>query len=168
MPYIIPRQAAIDEINRTITKGECLACWILNSNAKYVLHKGKHITVLLSEYPRTWGQTMILLNSHKVNISEIMNDEWTELMENVRKSAIMLEKILSPVRCYIASLGAAENLPNTCPHVHFNVLPIYNIEDRPSDIFTWKDGLYAAGELEWKDLFGKLKQMWAELSPDKI
>jgi diadenosine tetraphosphate (Ap4A) HIT family hydrolase len=164
MPYIITRQAAMDEISRTITHGECLACWILNSNAKYVLHKGKYITVVLSEYPRTWGQTMILLNSHKESVSEIRQEEWSELMENIRKSTIMLEKTLSPLRCYIASLGSPENLPNTCPHVHFNVLPIYNIEDKPADIFTWKDGLYAADEMEWQDLFGKLKQMWFRLS----
>src|ERR1035437_2307342 len=136
MPYIISRQQAIDEINKTLRQGECLVCRILKSNPKHVLHKGKHTTVLLSEYPRTWGQTMIVLNKHKVSISEITKEEWDELTENVRKASIVLEKSLSPLRCYISSLGATENLPNTCPHLHFNVLPIYKATDKPSDIFT--------------------------------
>ena len=64
MPYLISRTQAITKINSTLKKGECLVCWLLNSNAKYILLKGQYSTVVLSEYPRTWGQTIILLNNH--------------------------------------------------------------------------------------------------------
>lgn len=157
MPYLIPRQKAIDEINSTLKKGKCLACWILKSNAKYVLHKGKHITVALSEYPRTWGQIMVILNSHKISVSETTTEEWDELSEYTRIATIAIEKVLNPLRCYIASLGATENLPNTCPHLHFNILPIYNVDDTPSSIFTWQNGLYAADDIEWNSLSSELK-----------
>jgi diadenosine tetraphosphate (Ap4A) HIT family hydrolase len=160
MPYIIQRETAIDKIINTIGDGECLACWILKRNAKYILHKGAHSTVVLSEFPRTWGQTMIILNNHKVSVSEITKNEWEELTENVRRATIALENKLAPLRCYIASLGATENLPNTCPHIHFNVLPIYNADDKPADIFTWREGLYAAEETEWEALYEQLKQCW--------
>jgi diadenosine tetraphosphate (Ap4A) HIT family hydrolase len=158
MPHIISRQQAIDKISNTLKQGECVVCSILKSNSKYVLHKGRYTTILLSEYPRTWGQTMILLNTHKTAVSETTQEEWDELTANVRKSTIILEKVLKPLRCYISSLGASENLPNTCPHLHFNVLPIYSSDDKPSDIFTWRDGLYAAEEWEWANLIDKLKQ----------
>ena len=155
MPYIIPRQQAIDKINSALKQGECLACW-LNSNSKYVLFKGKYTTIVLSEYPRTWGQTMVLLNKHTVSITEITKEEWDELTENTRKVAVILEQVLQPLRCYVASLGALENLPNTCPHIHFNVIPIYNAEQKPTDIFSWEQGVVAAGEEEWKELFNRL------------
>ncbi len=160
MPYIIERQEAIDRINGDLEPGECLACWILRSGPKHVLHKGLHTVVALSEYPRTWGQTMIVLNTHKTTVSDTTGDEWRELMENVRSAAVVLEKFLKPLRCYVSSLGATKNLPNTCPHLHFNVLPIYNADDRPSDLFTWKNGVYGADEREWDNLRTGLKREW--------
>lgn len=160
MPNIISRQQAMDEITSSLKPGECLACYLLGSNHNYVVHQGELSTVLLSRYPRTWGQTMILLNNHKTSISEISSEEWQELTDYVRKASICLETVLKPLRCYIASLGATKNLPYTCPHLHFNVLPVYNAEDKPSDIFTWQHGVYAAEEWEWKNLLVTLKQEW--------
>lgn len=154
----------MERIGSSLAPGECLACWIMRSNARYVLHAGAHTTVLLSEYPRTWGQTMVLLNPHKTSISETTKEEWDELAGAARMTALVLERELAPLRCYISSLGATENLPNTCPHLHFNVLPIYNSTDRPSDIFTWRDGLYAGEESEWADLFGRLARAWTRLA----
>ena len=160
MPTIISRQQALDKINGTLKKDECLVCNILNSNSKYVLNKGKYTTTVLSEYPRTWGQTMTLLNSHVTSVSEITKEEWSELTENTRIMAVILETVLKPLRCYVASLGSVDNLPNTCPHIHFNVIPIYNTADKPSGIFTWEQGVVSADEKEWKELFEKLRSEW--------
>ena len=157
MSSIILREQAIDDINSSLKKGECLVCSILNSDSNYILNKGKYSTTVLSKYPRTWGQTMILLNSHKTVVSEVSKEEWNELTENSRKVSVILENVLKPLRCYIASLGSIENLPNTCPHIHFNVIPIYKAEDKPSEIFTWEKGVIAADEKEWGDLFEKIK-----------
>jgi diadenosine tetraphosphate (Ap4A) HIT family hydrolase len=156
MPHIISRKKAVDKITGSIKPGECLVCRILKSDLKYAIHKGKYTTTVLSEYPRTWGQTMIVLNAHKVAISEITKEEWTEISENTRKTALVIENVLKPLRCYISSLGATENLINTCPHIHFNVLPIYNIQDKPSEIFTWKNGVFQGEESEWKKLWSEL------------
>ena len=157
MPKIISRQQAFDKINSTLKSGECLVCHILNSGSEYILNKGKHTTTVLSEYPRTWGQTMILLNSHKTTVAEITKEEWLELTENTRKVTIALENTLKPLRCYISSLGAVDNLPNTCPHLHFNIIPIYNSKDKPVDIYTWEHGVVSAEEDEWKELVDQLR-----------
>jgi diadenosine tetraphosphate (Ap4A) HIT family hydrolase len=155
----ISRKRAIDEISNTLKQGECLVCNLLE-NANYILDKGKFTTVILSGYPRTWGHTMVLLNSHKTSISEISKEEWAELSEQARKSASIIEKTLKPLRCYVASLGATENLPNTCPHIHFNVIPVYNMDDKPSTIFTWEQGVLAGNEEEWRGLYNSLKVEW--------
>jgi len=156
MPYIISREQALKTITESLMEGECLACWILKSKSNYTLKIGEHTTTVLSKYPRTWGQTMILLNSHKEKISEISNEEWQELMIEVKNVTTKIEKTLKPLRCYVSSLGSTENLPNTCPHIHFNLIPIYNIQDKPSDIFTWENGVYNASVAEWEDLFNHL------------
>jgi diadenosine tetraphosphate (Ap4A) HIT family hydrolase len=159
MPFIISREEALHQIGLTIRENDCLVCSVLKTEANYVFHKGDHVTIVLSKYPRTWGQTMVLLNTHKTSITEVSAIEWEELMQGVRKAALMIESTLKPKRCYIASLGATENLPNTCPHLHFNILPIYNEEDKPSTIFTWQDGVYSGTDPEWENLYKELK--WA-------
>lgn len=156
MPYLIPRQQAIDEINSTLEKGDCLVCHILETENNFILDRGKYTTTVLSKYPRTWGQTMILLNEHKTAVAELTKEEWEELTEKSRVFAIRIERDLKPLRCYISSLGAAENLPNTCPHIHFNIIPVYNSGDKPSEIYTWEKGVYAGSEDEWKELLKKL------------
>jgi diadenosine tetraphosphate (Ap4A) HIT family hydrolase len=156
MPQLISRQQALDQINSVLEAGECLVCKILSGNPVCVLEKGRYTTIALSEYPRTWGQTMVLLNVHKTTVSEITKEEWDELTEKCREYAVKIEKELKPVRCYISSLGASENLPNTCPHIHFNLIPVYD-NSKPSEIFTWEKGVYAGSEEEWKELSNKLK-----------
>lgn len=159
MPFLISRQEAIEKINKTIDKGECLVCNILSTNNNYVLDKGKHTTIVLSKYPRTWGQTMVLLNDHKESISQLTKEEWSELLEMTRKYTVRIETVLRPLRCYVASLGATENLPNTCPHIHFNIIPIYDQNDKPIDIFTWEKGVYKGTEKEWEVLLDQLKSI---------
>jgi diadenosine tetraphosphate (Ap4A) HIT family hydrolase len=162
MPYIIPRHEALDSINSTLIKGECLACSILKSKTKYILNCGMYTTVVLSKYPRTWGQIMIILNTHKTSITETTNEEWQELTDFIKKTTFAIEKTLKPLRCYISSLGATENLPNTCPHLHFNIIPIYNSKDKPENIFTWRNGVYNATEMEWENLIGQLEKYIVE------
>jgi diadenosine tetraphosphate (Ap4A) HIT family hydrolase len=157
MPSIISRQQAIDEINKTLSIGECLVCDILKSTSNYCLYDGAYVTVVLSQYPRTWGQTMILLKEHKTSVTAITAAEWLELSECIRKTTIALEAVLQPLRCYISSLGATENLPNTSPHIHFNCISIYNTTDKPATIYTWEHGVIAANKEEWVQLVDSLK-----------
>jgi diadenosine tetraphosphate (Ap4A) HIT family hydrolase len=160
MPHLIDREQALKKISNALPGGECLACWLLQSNAKYILHKGLHTTVLLTEFPRTWGQTMVVLNTHKVSVSETTTNEWLEFMINVKLATTAIENALKPLRCYVASLGSTKNLHHTCPHLHFNIQPIYNETDRPEEIFTWKNGLYDGSKAEWGNLVAALKQEW--------
>jgi len=166
MLKIISRQQAIDKISKTVKHGECLMCCILRSNVKYILHKGEFTTVILSGFPRTWGQTMIILNEHKISVSTTTKEEWEELSINIKKMTKAIEDTLKPLRCYITSLGATENLLNTCPHLHFNLLPIYNASDKPENIFTWRNGVYDGTVLEWEDLYCKLMLSWHQQTSD--
>jgi diadenosine tetraphosphate (Ap4A) HIT family hydrolase len=158
MPQLISRRQAIDRISSVLKPGECLVCNILSGQHPYVLEKNRYTTVVLSEYPRNWGQIMILLNEHKIAVSEITKEEWTELTEKCREYSVKIERMLKPVRCYISSLGAEENLPNTCPHIHFNLIPVYD-KSKPSEIFTWEKGVYSGTEEEWEELMRKLRSV---------
>ncbi|HYG51937.1 MAG TPA: HIT family protein [Flavobacteriales bacterium] len=164
MPFLISRQQAIEKINRTQEEGQCLACLLVDLSPAYTIHKGIYATVVLTEYPRTWGQTMVVLNRHVCSVSETSTAEWQEMTTYIKKTTAILEKTLSPLRCYVAGLGSIENLPMTCPHLHFNILPIYNSNDKPDKIFTWKHGLYDGTEDEWKNLHVQLTQLWDQVT----
>src|ERR1043165_71010 len=167
MPHLIPRTQALSRIGEEHRPGECLACRLLN-NSRYILHRGKHVTVALPAFPRSWGQTIVILNKHKTSVSETTSEEWQELAENSRKAAASLERLLRPARCYIASLGAAHNLPNSCPHLHFNVMPVYSSEEKPEDIFTWKHGVYDGTTAEWEEIFNALRSEFLRASTNHV
>lgn len=160
MPRLISREEAVKSIGHSIPSGECLVCWIQINQSKNLLYKGNWSSVILSAYPRTWGQTMIVLHEHKTTFGELSIEEWSEMSFLLKKSTVGLENVLKPLRCYVASLGSVENLTNTCPHLHFNILPIYSQVDKPSDIFTWKNGLYQATDAEWEELRCLLMKEW--------
>ncbi|HTB06447.1 MAG TPA: HIT domain-containing protein, partial [Bacteroidia bacterium] len=131
MPELISRQQAIAKLEKEIPPGECLLCHI-GKEHNYILHKGKYSTVLLSEYPRCWGQIMVMINRHVISFTELKTDEWTELLTNVQKATLCAEAVLKPFRCYVAATGSADNLLMTTPHIHFNIIPVYNKQDKPS------------------------------------
>src|SRR4029077_8070456 len=156
MPKLISRQEAISKLEKEIPHGECVVCHIIKQH-NYILHKGKHVTVLLSEYPRCWGQLMVIINRHVTSFSEIKASEWDELTANIKEATICLEKTLKPLRCYVAATGSSDNLLMTSPHIHFNVIPVYHKQDKPATIFTWEHGVYACTDKEFEDLLKNLK-----------
>jgi diadenosine tetraphosphate (Ap4A) HIT family hydrolase len=157
MPHIISRQEAISKIEKEIPKGKCLACYLIENSPKYILQEGKHCTVLLSEYPRCWGQVMVIANRHVISFTELMSEEWTEISKYIMSSSKTIEKALKPLRCYVAATGATENMVMTSPHLHFNIIPVYHKTDKPSGIFTWVHGVYSGTAEEWEELYETLK-----------
>jgi diadenosine tetraphosphate (Ap4A) HIT family hydrolase len=159
MPNHITREEAVSKLEKEISPGECLLCNLVKKHS-YILHKGQHTTVLLSEYPRCWGQIMVIVNRHAISFTELQNDEWNELLTNIQKATFCAEAILKPFRCYVAATGSSDNLLMTSPHIHFNVIPVDSKEEKPSTVFTWEHGLYTGTEKEFIDLLGQLKQEW--------
>ena len=160
MPKLITRSEAISRIEKEIKTGECLSCHLIANRKDLILFKGRSCTVMFSEFPRTWGQTMIILHAHKISFSEMEMEEWTEINEAIRKTSIVTEKILKPHRVFIARTGSSDNLLNTCPHIHFNIIPIYDVDQRSSDIFSWEHGLFSGEVEEWSELYGKMSSAW--------
>jgi len=161
MPHLITRQEAVSKIEKEIPQGECLACHILKEQVKYILKKGKYTTTLLSEYPRCWGQVIVITNRHITSFTELKPKEWIEMSNHVLSASKVVEQVLKPLRCYVSATGAYQNMVSTTPHLHFNIVPIYNKTDKPATIFTWANGLYSGTNEEWEELHEKLKKAWS-------
>ena len=156
MPELVSKILAIERLKQEGEAGKCLMCK-LNQNNDFVIFEDEHTTVFLSAYPRFWGHTIVSLKRHVECFSDLNEEEYRFLFENSRKVAIAIEKALKPLRTYIASVGATENKLNTCPHIHVNVLPIYENDIKPSQVFTWENGIYKGTEVEWGHLKTVLK-----------
>ena len=135
-------------------------CAILSGEAGpvWALHTTPQAAVVLSRYPRCWGQAMVLLRRHVTCYGEVHEAEWLEACALARRAAVQIEQHLSPVRCYISSLGAARtDLPMSAAHLHIHIDPVYSLDDRPRTILTLEHGVLAASPEEWAALQARLR-----------
>ena len=71
---------------------------------------------------------------------------------------------MQPRRCYLASTGSsAGELTNSSRHLHIHVIPLYTPDDKPSDIFSWAQGVYVGDPAEWGELLGRYREAWRAL-----
>jgi diadenosine tetraphosphate (Ap4A) HIT family hydrolase len=137
----------------------CLVCAILGGRAGpvHVLHEGSSTRTVLSRYPRHWGQTMVLVKPHITRFSELAHEQWIEATSAAYTAARRIEEALGPVRCFVSCLGTARtDLPMSCPHIHVHIDPIYDRNERPSEVFTLDQGVLEAEDHEWQALRERL------------
>lgn len=155
MPELISKAEAVKSLQQSFPLTECLMC-DLNLKSELIVYQDDLIVAFLSAYPRYWGHCIVSLRRHVENIQDVTDSEYYSLMGIAKRLAVILEKNFSPERVYIALLGAEENRINTCPHIHVNVLPVFDKNVRPSEVFTWENGIYSGSKEEWIELKGQM------------
>ncbi|MCW3071273.1 MAG: hypothetical protein JWO44_1163 [Bacteroidetes bacterium] len=156
MPQLITKDEALEKLRKERAPGECLIC-AMNKNTAYLLKEDKHSKVMLSEYPRFWGHAIITLKRHVEQQSRVSETENSALFSNAHAAAKAIEQLLKPSRCYIAALGSEQSLINTCPHIHVNVIPVYDKSMKPSGVFTWENGITTGSQKEWETLCNSMR-----------
>ena len=154
----ISKKTALERISHDrMDPGGCLICEILErSDNDLILHQEECCTVFLTKYPRSWGHVIVATNEHLTKISDLTDSIYTRCFQLSRQVALIQEQKLNPVNIYISSIGSSDNHINTCPHFHIHVLPLYDKNIRPSEVFTWEKGISTGSEQEWKELIGTL------------
>jgi diadenosine tetraphosphate (Ap4A) HIT family hydrolase len=162
MPTLISKSEATERIQQERGDADCPLCALLSPSAapRYLLREGHHCSALLPRYARQWGHAMIILRRHVTVYQELTADEWTEASLMALQAAQAIERALKPVRCYVASLGAASEHPMTFPHLHLHVIPTYQATDTPSQIFSTRDGVLVGRDDEWRALQQQILATW--------
>jgi diadenosine tetraphosphate (Ap4A) HIT family hydrolase len=90
------------------------------------------------------GHVLVVLRRHEERIAALAWPEWQAVQHLVWRVSRAIEVALAPTRIYVAALGAAQALPNSFPHLHVHVVPLYDggEDDRPASVFTWTHGMY--------------------------
>lgn len=168
VPRLIPRADALASIIREGGRPSCLMCAIRDREVGpvYVIHEDPDMLVMLPRYVRRWGHIMIMPKAHVVSYSEIAPELWLEACRISLHAAQVIEHVQRPRRCYIASTGSsAGELTQTSQHLHVHVIPLYEPDDKPADIFSWSEGVWVGEPHEWEALRDRYREAWGTVPP---
>lgn len=144
-----------DEAMLGLKGTDCVVCDLLAGTVAQPLTvaEGDGCVAVIPRYAVRRGHAMVAMARHVEQLSDLTEDEWLTACALARRIAIALQQVMSPLRCYVASLGTPRvGLPMTSPHIHLHVVPLYHHDDKPSDVFTWEGGVHVASEGEWQKL----------------
>lgn len=117
--------------------------------------------VVVPRYGVRWGHLLVALRPHITRLSQLPRPAWLNACELAYEAACAAEQVLSPLRCYVASLGTPrDDLPMTSPHLHLHVVPIYELDDRPGEVLTWRHGVVTGSDEERAELRDALLAAW--------
>lgn len=155
MPRWISKDDAIALIQAEGGEPACLMCAIRDARVgpTYTVLEDDALLVVLPRYVRRWGQLLVLPREHVTSFSEVTPELWAHTNAVAHRCARMIERTLSPLRCYVASTGAPSvERANTSMHLHVHVVPITDPDDRPRNVFSWDEGVFVAEPEEWAEL----------------
>ncbi len=158
MPNKVSREVAIKRLKLERPHPDrCLICNLLQpEESKLVLTESDYLLAFLSKYPRYWGHAIVAPKGHFTEFNEIPKDVYAACFDLAREIAIKQEQSLNPVNIYISSIGSDQDVLNSCSHFHIHVLPIYDMGIKPSEVFSWQDGVFEGTEKEWLSLHKSL------------
>lgn len=152
MPTLISRAEGIERIRVARAGAPCLMCAIVERKvgSVYAVYEDDEYLVSLPTYVRRWGQVLVTPKKHVTSYSEVDGASWARGNELALRCARMVEKVQTPRRIYLASTGSsAGELINCSVHLHIHVIPLYEPDDKPADVFSWQEGIYVADDDEW-------------------
>lgn len=168
MPTLIARDEALRRIRAEVGEGRCLMCAIRDDVAgdRWVIDECDDLLLILPRYVRRWGQLLVVLRPHVTRYTQISPELWARANAWALRAACVVEREMNPLRCYVTSTGsAAGELTQSSEHVHVHVIPVYDANDRPRDIFSWSEGVVVAEPEEWRALQRTYQARWREASP---
>lgn len=129
--------------------------------AVYPVYEDERLIVMLPRYVRRWGHVLVTPKPHYTAFSAIDPGLWARTNELAHRAARMIEQVMRPRRVYVASTGSsAGELTQSSMHLHIHVIPLYEADDKPADIFSWADGILVAEPAEWEELQARYRLAW--------
>ena len=160
MPTLISRDEALSRIRAEGGEPACLMCAIRDGAVgdRHALYDAGGVFAFLPRYVRRWGQVSVMPHAHVTTYAEVDDALWAETSRVALRFARAVERALRPRRVFLASTGssAGRELVQTSEHLHVHVIPVYESDDRPADIFSWREGVYVGSPEEWTCLRGAL------------
>lgn len=130
--------------------------------AVYAIYEDDAMMVMLPRYVRRWGHVLVTPKPHYTAFSAIDPALWARANHLAHQAAQMVERVMQPRRVYVASTGSsAGEIVQSSMHLHIHVIPLYELDDKPGDIFSWAGGIYIAEPAEWEELQARYRAAFA-------
>lgn len=155
MPQLIPRHEALRRIIAEGGAPVCLMCAVRDRQVgdTHVIHEDHELLVILPRYVRRWGHVMIMPKVHVTSFMAIDPALFVRMSILSLQCSRMVERVQKPRRVYVASTGSsAGEITQSSEHLHVHIIPLYEVDDKPSSIFSWSEGVYVAERDEWEAL----------------
>lgn len=171
MPQLIPRHEALARIVAEGGSPACLMCAVRDRKVgdTHAIHEDDEMLIILPRYVRRWGHVMITPKVHVTSFMSIDPRMFMRMSVLSLQCSRMVERALKPRRVYVASTGSsAGEITQSSEHLHVHVIPLYEVDDKPSSIFSWSEGVYVAERDEWEALRASLAEAFLlELAADQ-
>jgi diadenosine tetraphosphate (Ap4A) HIT family hydrolase len=163
MPTLITRDEALRRIVEEGRRPACLMCAIVERKVGdvHVVYEDDETLVMLPRYVKRWGHVMVVPKPHVTSFSGVDGAVWARTTRVAHQAARTVERAMHPLRCYMASTGSsAGELTQTSMHLHMHVIPLFEPDDRPAEVFTWADGVLVGEPDEWAELRRRYRAVW--------
>jgi diadenosine tetraphosphate (Ap4A) HIT family hydrolase len=163
MPTLISRAEALARIRRDAGEPDCLMCAICARTAGpvRVVWEDDEQLVSLPAYVRRWGHVMVTPKAHVTSYAEVDPELWARTSRLAHRAARVVERVCRPRRVYMASTGSSGGeLTQSSQHLHVHAIPVYEADDRPYSVFSWREGVYVGSPEEWAELLAACRQEW--------
>lgn len=123
------RMEYIQSLDPTGTQPACFLCHYRDhpdDNAQHVIHRGATSLVVMNRFPYTNGHLLVAPRAHKADITDLSDDEMTDLWARTRDAKRLLDRVLGAHGYNIGiNLGrcAGAGLPG---HIHVHIVPRWN------------------------------------------
>ncbi|MFK7984416.1 MAG: HIT family protein [Sandaracinaceae bacterium] len=170
MPQVIPRAEALARIRAEGGVPPCLMCAVRDRlvGAVHAVFEDDEMLVMLPRYVTRWGHLMVMPKAHVTSYVSVPPAMWARANTLAHRCARIVERVKQPRRVYVASTGSsAGELTQSSMHLHIHVIPLYELDDKPSAIFSWQAGVTVGEPHEWEGLRREYRQAWdaAETQP---
>jgi ATP adenylyltransferase len=105
---------------------DCVFCSAARSKKSFkslCVFKTKYSIILLNKYPYNAGHILIVPKNHKEKLSDLSETEYLDLMNTLRVSEVIINKIYNPSGINIGlnqGAAAGAGIPD---HLHFHLIP---------------------------------------------
>jgi len=136
---------------KKLDKKKCFICKN-QINKENIIYENNEIIAFLDLYPPTKGYILVATKKHIEEVTELSENEYLNLQKILFKISKAIKKAFNPKRIYILKTG------DLVAHLHFHIMPIYNINNNFTDILLKKSIIKLSKE-ERKNITSEIKEL---------
>ncbi|MDT9024209.1 HIT family protein [Rossellomorea yichunensis] len=112
---------------------DCLGCRLATEKEKaFIIYENEHVSCFLDHVPYHPGHTLILPKRHKVEVTELNEEESLSVMKASQLVAQAIQALYEPNGITVCQNGG---IYNELTHYHMHVIPRNEEAERFGDLF---------------------------------